>query len=151
MLNAEYKLWSSSLNYLLQPPSISPPSGPNIPLSNPFSNFFCSSTALVGLGRSFSYLIYTQSVGLLGRVISPSQGRYLHTGRHKQKKRTQTSMPWVGFESTIPAFERAKTVHALDRAATAIGLFSNTVYDLPLMWQTKFHTLTAPEAKLLLL
>jgi hypothetical protein len=26
-------------------------------------------------------------------------------------------MPRVGFERTIPAFERAKTVHALDRAA----------------------------------
>jgi hypothetical protein len=31
-------------------------------------------------------------------------------------------MPWVGFESTIPASERAKTVHALDRAATVIGV-----------------------------
>jgi hypothetical protein len=31
-------------------------------------------------------------------------------------------MPLVGFETTIPAFERAKTVHALDRAATVIGL-----------------------------
>jgi hypothetical protein len=30
-------------------------------------------------------------------------------------------MPQVGFELTIPAFERAKTVHALDRAATVIG------------------------------
>jgi hypothetical protein len=36
-----------------------------------------------------------------------------------QNKRTQTSMPLVGFEPTIPAFKRAKTVHALDRAATA--------------------------------
>jgi hypothetical protein len=30
-------------------------------------------------------------------------------------------MPRVGFEPTIPVFERAKTVHALDRAATVIG------------------------------
>jgi hypothetical protein len=30
-------------------------------------------------------------------------------------------MPWVGFESTIPAVELAKTVDALDRAATVIG------------------------------
>jgi hypothetical protein len=30
-------------------------------------------------------------------------------------------MPRFGFEPTIPVFERAKTVHALDRAATAIG------------------------------
>jgi hypothetical protein len=28
----------------------------------------------------------------------------------------------VGFESTIPVFERAKTLHALDNAATVIGL-----------------------------
>jgi hypothetical protein len=30
-------------------------------------------------------------------------------------------MPSVGFESTTPVFERAETVHALDRAATVIG------------------------------
>jgi hypothetical protein len=30
-------------------------------------------------------------------------------------------MPRVGFEPTIPVFERAKTVHALDSAATVIG------------------------------
>jgi hypothetical protein len=27
----------------------------------------------------------------------------------------------VGFEPTTPVFERAKTVHALDRAVTVIG------------------------------
>jgi hypothetical protein len=27
----------------------------------------------------------------------------------------------MGFEPTIPAFERVKTVHSLDRAATVIG------------------------------
>jgi hypothetical protein len=30
-------------------------------------------------------------------------------------------MPRVGFEPTIPDFERAKTVHAFVRAATVIG------------------------------
>jgi hypothetical protein len=30
-------------------------------------------------------------------------------------------MPQVGVEPTIPVFERAKTVHALDRAAIMIG------------------------------
>jgi hypothetical protein len=30
-------------------------------------------------------------------------------------------MPRVGFEPTIPAFERVKTVYALDPAATVIG------------------------------
>jgi hypothetical protein len=32
--------------------------------------------------------------------------------------RTQTSMPEVGFEPTIPVFERAKTVHALETLHT---------------------------------
>jgi hypothetical protein len=31
-------------------------------------------------------------------------------------------MPQVGFEPTIPEFQRAKTVHALDVAATVIGI-----------------------------
>jgi hypothetical protein len=30
-------------------------------------------------------------------------------------------MPRVGFEPKIPVFERAKTVHVLDRKATVIG------------------------------
>jgi hypothetical protein len=67
---------------------------------------------------------HLQSAGLLGRVISPSQGRYLNTGQHKHRINAytqQTSMPCVGFEPTILASERAKTVHALDRAATVIG------------------------------
>jgi hypothetical protein len=34
-----------------------------------------------------------------------------------QKKRRQTPMPGVGFEPTIPVFERAKTFHALESAA----------------------------------
>jgi hypothetical protein len=32
-------------------------------------------------------------------------------------------MPSVGFEPPIPAFVRAKTVYALDRATTVIGRF----------------------------
>jgi hypothetical protein len=34
-------------------------------------------------------------------------------------------MPRLGFDPTIPVFERAKTVHALDRAATVIGDIKN--------------------------
>jgi hypothetical protein len=71
---------------------------------------------------------FLQPVGLLGRVISPSQDHYIYTGQHKHKSNAythQTSMPSVGFEPTIPASERAKTVHALDRAATVIGTRSS--------------------------
>jgi hypothetical protein len=42
-------------------------------------------TALVDIGRFFSFLIYTQSVGLLGRGISRSQGFYLHTEQHNHR------------------------------------------------------------------
>jgi hypothetical protein len=36
---------------------------------------------LLGPGLFFSSVIFlTQTVGLLGRVIGPSQGRYIHTG-----------------------------------------------------------------------
>jgi hypothetical protein len=45
-----------------------------------------------------------------------------------QNKCTQTSMPRVRFETTIPVFERAKTVHALDRAATVISLAPTHLY-----------------------
>jgi hypothetical protein len=41
-----------------------------------------------------------------------------HRTAQTQNKRTQTSIPRVGLEPTIPMFERAK---ALDRAATVIG------------------------------
>jgi hypothetical protein len=34
---------------------------------------------------------FTQTVGLLGRVISPSQGRYLHTGQHKHRLNAHTT------------------------------------------------------------
>jgi hypothetical protein len=67
---------------------------------------------------SLQFLNLRHSVELLGRVISPSQGRYL----------TQTSIPRVGFKPTIPAFEQAKTVHSLDRTATVIGSIQQPWY-----------------------
>jgi hypothetical protein len=30
-------------------------------------------------------------------------------------------MHWMGFEPTVQAFERAKTLYALDRTATVVG------------------------------
>jgi hypothetical protein len=57
---------------------------------------------------------FTQSVRLLGRGISPLQGRYLHRTTQTQRKHTQISMPWVGFEPMILVFERAKIFRALE-------------------------------------
>jgi hypothetical protein len=42
-------------------------------------------------------------------------------------QRTQSSMPRVGFGPKIPAFEREKTVHVLDRAATVIGTIDTNI------------------------
>jgi hypothetical protein len=36
---------------------------------------------------------FSQTVGLLGRVISPSQGRYLNTGQHKHRINAYTKRP----------------------------------------------------------
>jgi hypothetical protein len=69
----------------------------------------------------FSFLIFRQSVGLLGRGISPSQGRYLHRTTQTRNERRQTSMPRVGFEPTTPGVKRAKIVYASVRAATVFG------------------------------
>jgi hypothetical protein len=70
---------------------------------------------------------FSQTVGHLGGVISPSQCLYINTGQHKHKINAythQTSTPSVVFEATIPVSERAKTVHASDRAATVTGALS---------------------------
>jgi hypothetical protein len=88
---------------------------------NTYKVFFTGSTAPVEPGLFFSFMIILQMVGLLGRVISSSQGLYLNTGQHKHRINTythQTSMPFVGFEPTIPASELEKTVHALDHSVT---------------------------------
>jgi hypothetical protein len=49
----------------------------------------------------------------------------IHRAAQTQNKLTKTSMPWMGFEPTIPDFEQAKIVHTLDRAATVLGKHSN--------------------------
>jgi hypothetical protein len=55
-------------------------------------------------------------------MISPSQGRYLHTGQHKQNKRAHTHIFALSAIRTHDFSIRArKTDHALDRAATVIG------------------------------
>jgi hypothetical protein len=54
-----------------------------------------------------------------------------------QNKRTQTSMPRDGFEPTVPAFEREKTVHALDGAANVIGEDGTRMTEGPGKWLTR--------------
>jgi hypothetical protein len=59
------------------------------------------------------------------------------TTQTQKKTYTQTSMPRVGFEPTIPVLEWAKTVHALDSAATVIGLLLYTyIYFFTVSWSS---------------
>jgi hypothetical protein len=88
-------------------------------LNNPF----------VGPWSLFSFFIHTQSVRLLRRGISPWQAT-----TYTQNKRTQTSMPSVGFEPTIPAFELAKRVHASSHAANVMGPTHNHYYKNLHLW-----------------
>jgi hypothetical protein len=90
-------------------------------------SFSTESTASLGPGLCFFLSVsrsFLQMVGLLGQVISSSQGLYVNTEQHKHRINTYTyqiSIPCVGLKPTIPASERAKTVHALDRSATVTG------------------------------
>jgi hypothetical protein len=59
------------------------------------------------------------------------------TQTHNERIYThQTSMPWVGFEPTIPTSERSKTVHASDRVATVTGVkkYKSPKNIIILMW-----------------
>jgi hypothetical protein len=58
-------------------------------------------------------------VGLLGRVISPSQGLYLH--RTTQHRKTRTNIRALSeIRTHDPSNQPAKT-HASDRTATVTG------------------------------
>jgi hypothetical protein len=77
--------------------------------------------AFVGPWSLFKFLevLHSQKDSLDGEFARPKlpADRTAQT----QNKRTQTSMQWVGFEPTTPMYERAKSLHTLDRAVTLIG------------------------------
>jgi hypothetical protein len=79
--------------------------------------------SLKDLGR-LTYMrfleLFRHMVGLLGRVISPSQGPYLH--RTTQHKKTQTNIHALsGIRTHDPRKQPAKN-HASDRTATVTGM-----------------------------
>jgi hypothetical protein len=78
--------------------------------------------SLVGSWLLFQFLSVYE-VGNLPSTGDQPFARPLPTRRTTQTetKRPETSMPWMGIEPTIPVFERVRTVHALDCAATVIG------------------------------
>jgi hypothetical protein len=94
-------------------------------------NFFCihsSYTVLLPCGGfQFSLDLYTigRTPWTSDRPIARPLPKYRTTQTEKRTRphmhTHQTSMPYVGFESTITASERAKTVHAPERSATVPG------------------------------
>jgi hypothetical protein len=92
-----------------------------------FNFFFHGATGPSGLGpphyRGFTIALrHTLSVGLLW--TSDQSDPETSTSQYSTHKR-QTSMPTTGFEPTIPASQMPQ-IHAWDRAATNIGLSSNS-------------------------
>jgi hypothetical protein len=64
--------------------------------------------------------LFREAVGLLGRVISPSQGLYLH--RTTEHRKTRTNIHALsGIRTRDPSNQPAKT-HASDRMATVTGI-----------------------------
>jgi hypothetical protein len=79
--------------------------------------FIYGSTALcLTFRRYFRFLVF-YTVGRTTWTGDQPVKRPLsaHIRQHKEDKRTQTSMPQVGFELTVSVFERTKTVYASDR------------------------------------
>jgi hypothetical protein len=109
----------SSIHPCLHPsirPSVRPSIRPSVrPSIHP-------SMALQPFGRVFSFFIF-YTVGRIPWTGDQPVERPLSALRAAQmeNKRTQTSMPQAGLEPTTPVFEREKTVHASDCAATVIG------------------------------
>jgi hypothetical protein len=84
----------------------------------------------LAVSRGFYLWIYRQLVGLLGRVIGPTQGLYLHTEQHNTEKRRHTSIPRAEYEPAISTFERPKTVLASGRSAIKTGCIKDKAYKL---------------------
>jgi hypothetical protein len=81
--------------------------------------------SLKDLGRLTFLELFRHMVGLLGRVISPSQGLYLH--RTTQHRKTRTNIHALsGIRSHNPSNRPAKT-HASDRTATVTGIITDYV------------------------
>jgi hypothetical protein len=96
-----------------------------------FMHFFLSMAQQPLLGQGLRVIEVSRSHSrhtTLGRTPLDewsARRRDLYLTKHNTHKR-QTSMPPARFEPTIPVSERPQT-HALDRAATGIGIHASSV------------------------
>jgi hypothetical protein len=73
---------------------------------------------LLGPGLFFSSVIYfTQTVGFLGRMISPSQGRHLHTGQHKHIMNAHTNIHIFEWNSNQRSKGSYELIHFMPQTA----------------------------------
>jgi hypothetical protein len=77
---------------------------------------------LLGLGGFFTFLISYTVYRTPWTRDQPG-----HRTAQTQNKRTQTPMPQVAFEPTIPVIQRAKTVHA-PLLRSAYGIKGKSIY-----------------------
>jgi hypothetical protein len=93
---------------------------------------------LLDLGRFFSFLIL-HTVGRTPWTGDQAVARPLPTHRttQTQNKRTQTSMPWVEFEPTIPAFEDGSCLRPRGHCDRP-GLFIRSLYTVCWLY-IEFH------------
>jgi hypothetical protein len=75
---------------------------------------------------------FPQTVGLLGRVISPAQGPYLHTGQHKQRIKAHTDIhALIGIRTRDPSILASEDSSCLrprghcERRLLVLGLDNN--------------------------
>jgi hypothetical protein len=95
---------------------------------------------LLDFGRLFSiFIIYTVGRTPWTRDQAVANPLPMHRTAQKQNKRTQSSMPQVGFEPRIPVFQQAERVNALDLAATVIVMKRSIYWDKTRCSPLKVH------------
>jgi hypothetical protein len=109
------------------------------PCSIPSIYLFMSPQPFVVILPLFSFLIlYIVGMTPWMRDQPFAKPPPIYRTTQTENKSTQTFMARVGFETTIPVFERAKTFHALDHASTVIGF--HTVSKWKIFWTNTVQT-----------
>jgi hypothetical protein len=99
---------SQSMKYFIRSAMAVPPFVGPWPLLQFHKLFFC----------------FTQTIGLLGREIRPSQGRYLHTGQQKHRIKAHSDIhAFSGIRTHDPSIRVSEDSSCLDRAATVVGVY----------------------------
>jgi hypothetical protein len=82
--------------------------------------------SLLGPGLFFSsVIISTQTVGLRGRGICPSQGRYLHIEQHKHRINSHTDIDALSAIRThYPSVQASEDNSCLRPRGSLIGMYS---------------------------